>query len=316
MITGVSGSGKSTLVKDILFPAVKKHHGGYGEKAGRHGHLSGELRNISAIEYVDQNPIGRSSRSNPATYLKAFDDIRSLFASQKLAKLRGYKPGYFSFNIPGGRCDQCEGEGVIKVEMQFMADIHLKCDACNGNRFKDEVLEIKFDGKNISDILNMTVNQAITFFGESSISGNAGKKIIEKIKPLADVGLGYLHLGQPSNTLSGGEAQRVKLAYFLSKGAGESPTLFVFDEPTTGLHVHDISKLLISLNSLIEIGHSIVVVEHNSEIIKSADWVIDLGPDGGDNGGEIIFEGTPDDIVNCKESYTGKYLKAKILNHH
>jgi excinuclease ABC subunit A len=316
VITGVSGSGKSTLVKDILFPAVKKHHGGYGEKAGRHGHLSGELRNISAIEYVDQNPIGRSSRSNPATYLKAFDDIRSLFASQKLAKLRGYKPGYFSFNIPGGRCDQCEGEGVIKVEMQFMADIHLKCDACNGNRFKDEVLEIKFDGKNISDILNMTVNQAITFFGESSVSGNAGKKIIEKIKPLADVGLGYLHLGQPSNTLSGGEAQRVKLAYFLSKGAGESPTLFVFDEPTTGLHVHDISKLLISLNSLIEIGHSIVVVEHNSEIIKSADWVIDLGPDGGDNGGEIIFEGTPDDIVNCKESYTGKYLKAKILNHH
>ena len=314
VITGVSGSGKSTLVKDILFPAVKKQLGGYSEKAGRFGYMGGEMNNISSIEYVDQNPIGRSSRSNPATYLKAFDDIRTLFASQRLAKLRGYKPGYFSFNIPGGRCDQCEGEGVIKVEMQFMADIHLKCDSCNGQRFKDEVLEIKFHDKNISDILNMTVDQAIHFFGKSDISGNVGKKIIEKIKPLSDVGLGYLHLGQPSNTLSGGEAQRVKLAYFLSKGAGESPTLFVFDEPTTGLHIHDISKLLISLNSLIEIGHSIIIVEHNTEIIKSADWVIDLGPDAGDDGGEVIFEGTPEDIINCKQSHTGHYLKDKILN--
>lgn len=313
VITGVSGSGKSTLVKDILYPAVKKQLDGYSGKSGRFGYLTGGLNNISAIEYVDQNPIGRSSRSNPATYLKAFDDIRALFASQKLAKLRGYKPGYFSFNIPGGRCDQCEGEGVIKVEMQFMADIHLKCDACNGHRFKDEVLEIKYEGKNISDILNMTVDQAVSFFKESKISGNAGKKIIDKIMPLSDVGLGYLHLGQPSNTLSGGEAQRVKLAFFLSKGAVDSPTLFVFDEPTTGLHVHDISKLLISLNSLIEIGHSIIVIEHNTEIIKSADWVIDLGPDGGEKGGELVFEGTPEDIVNCKRSYTGKYLRDKVL---
>ncbi|HJN05490.1 MAG TPA: excinuclease ABC subunit UvrA [Bacteroidales bacterium] len=313
VITGVSGSGKSTLVKDILYPAIKKQLDGYSGKAGRFGYLSGELKNISAIEYVDQNPIGRSSRSNPVTYLKAFDDIRTLFASQKLAKLRGYKPGYFSFNVPGGRCDECEGEGVIKVEMQFMADIYLKCDSCNGHRYKDEVLEITYKGKNISDILNMTVEQALDFFEKSKELGNTGMKIINKIVPLSDVGLGYLHLGQPSNTLSGGEAQRVKLAYFLSKGNIDSPTLFVFDEPTTGLHVHDISKLLVSLNSLIEIGHSIIVIEHNSEIIKSADWIIDLGPDGGENGGKLIFEGTPDDIINCSKSYTGKYLRDKIL---
>ncbi len=312
VITGVSGSGKSTLVKDILYPAVKKQLDGYKGKAGRYGYLSGELKNISTIEYVDQNPIGRSSRSNPVTYLKAFDDIRALFASQKLAKLRGYKPGYFSFNVPGGRCDECEGEGVIKVEMQFMADIYLKCDSCNGHRFKEEVLEIKYKDKNISDILNLTVEQALKFFGKSNDPSNSEKKIISKIIPLSDVGLGYLHLGQPSNTLSGGEAQRVKLAYFLSKGENDSPTLFVFDEPTTGLHVHDISKLLISLNSLIEIGHSVIVIEHNAEIIKSADWLIDLGPDGGENGGSVIFEGTPEDIIKCKKSYTGKYLKDKI----
>ena len=314
VITGVSGSGKSTLVKDILYPAIKRQLDGYSGKAGRYGHLTGELRNISTIEYVDQNPIGRSSRSNPVTYLKAFDDIRALFASQKLAQLRGYKPGFFSFNVPGGRCDECEGEGVIKVEMQFMADIYLKCDSCNGHRFKAEVLEIKYKNKNISDILNLTVEQALKFFDEPDESGNVGKKIIYKIIPLSDVGLGYLHLGQPSNTLSGGEAQRVKLAYFLSKGENDSPTLFVFDEPTTGLHVHDISKLLISLNSLIEIGHSVIVVEHNSEIIKSADWIIDLGPDGGEKGGRVIFEGTPDDIIKCKDSFTGKYLKEKILS--
>ncbi|MFK5856947.1 MAG: excinuclease ABC subunit UvrA [Bacteroidota bacterium] len=314
LITGVSGSGKSTLVKDILYPAVKRQIDGYGEKIGRFGHLSGELRNISSIEYIDQNPIGRSSRSNPATYLKAFDDIRTLFASQKLSKLRGYKPGNFSFNIPGGRCDECEGEGVIKVEMQFMADIFLKCDSCNGHRFKDEVLEIKYENKNISDILDMTVNQAINFFSYSKEYGSIAKRIIDKITPLSDVGLGYLHLGQPSNTLSGGEAQRVKLAYFLSKGVAESPTLFVFDEPTTGLHIHDIGKLLVSLNSLIEIGHSVIVVEHNIEIIKSADWIIDLGPDGGDNGGNIVFEGLPEDMIDCKESYTGQYLREKILN--
>ena len=315
LITGVSGSGKSTLVKDILYPAMKRQIDGYGEKAVGTGHIASVVKNISSIEYIDQNPIGRSSRSNPATYLKAFDDIRALFASQKLAKLRGYKPGIFSFNIPGGRCDECEGEGVIKVEMQFMADIYLKCDSCNGNRFKDEVLEIKYEGKSISDILDLTVNQAIKFFSSHQDSGNIAKRIIDKITPLSDVGLGYLHLGQPSNTLSGGEAQRIKLAYFLSKGISESPTLFVFDEPSTGLHVHDIGKLLISLNSLIEIGHSVIVIEHNTEIIKSADWIIDLGPDGGDNGGSIIFEGLPEDIIKCKESYTGKYLQSKILEN-
>jgi len=314
VITGVSGSGKSTLIKDILFPAIKRRLDGNVGKIGRFGSIQGELNNIKAIEYVDQNPIGRSSRSNPATYLKAFDDIRSLFAVQKLAKLRGFKPGYFSFNVPGGRCDQCEGEGVIKVEMQFMADIYLQCDSCNGHRFKDEVLDIKYNGKNISDILDMTVGQAIEFFKNADSNGATCKKIIQKIKPLSDVGLGYLRMGQPSNTLSGGEAQRVKLAFFLSKGENDLTTLFVFDEPTTGLHIHDISKLLISFNSLIEIGHSVVVIEHNAEIIKSADWLIDLGPDGGDGGGELIFEGTPENIVNCKKSYTGKHLKSKITN--
>ena len=312
VITGVSGSGKSTLVKDILYPSVKRYLDGYTEKAGRHGFVTGELDRISAVEYVNQNPIGRSSRSNPATYLKAFDDIRSLFSSQKLAKLRGFKPGYFSFNVPGGRCDQCEGEGVTKVEMQFMADIYLKCDSCNGTRFKNEVLDIKFNGLNISDILELTIDQALEFFNKVESKTSTIRKIIEKIKPLSDVGLGYLRMGQSSNTLSGGEAQRVKLAYFLSKGSSDSPTLFVFDEPTTGLHVHDISKLLHSLNSLIEIGHSVIVIEHNTEVIKAADWIIDLGPEGGDEGGKLVFEGLPEDIVSCKKSYTGKYLKDKL----
>ncbi len=313
VITGVSGSGKSTLVKDILYPAVKLKLDGNRDTGSSYGQIMGEILNYSSIEYVDQNPIGRSSRSNPVTYLKAFDDIRTLFAAQKLAKLRGYKPGNFSFNVPGGRCDECEGEGVIKVEMQFMADIYLKCDACNGQRFKEEVLEIKYENKNISDVLNMTVNQAISFFNKSNNFTNITKRVVEKIIPLQDVGLGYLHLGQPSNTLSGGEAQRVKLAFFLSKGVTESATLFVFDEPTTGLHVHDISKLLISLNSLIEIGHSVIVIEHNTDVIKSADWIIDLGPDGGDNGGYVIFEGTPEDIINCSASLTGKYLKPSMM---
>lgn len=312
VITGVSGSGKSTLIKDILYPGIKRNTEGFNGKPSTIGDIGGEIHNIGSVEYVDQNPIGRSSRSNPATYLKAFDDIRNLFASQKLSKLRGLKPGYFSFNVPGGRCEQCEGEGVNKVEMQFMADIYLLCDECHGHRFKDEVLDIKYNGKNISDILNMTINQAIEFFGDSKPNSTL-KKIIEKIQPLADVGLGYLRMGQPSNTLSGGEAQRVKLAFFLSKGKTEQPTLMIFDEPTTGLHVHDISKLLHSLNSLIEIGHSVIVIEHNSEIIKCADWIIDLGPDGGDRGGEVVFEGTPEDIIFCKDSYTGKYLKNKII---
>lgn len=312
VITGVSGSGKSTLVKDILFPAIKKHLGGYSDKTGSFSHLGGDVNRISTIEYVDQNPIGRSSRSNPATYLKAFDEIRGLFAQQSLAKLRGYKPGYFSFNVPGGRCDQCEGEGVIKVEMQFMADIFLKCEACAGNRFKEEVLEVKYHEMNIANILDMTVDHALEFFKGDGKPHAVEQKIIEKIQPLADVGLGYLRMGQSSNTLSGGEAQRVKLASFLSKGTTNTPTLFVFDEPTTGLHIHDISKLLISLNALIEIGHSIVVIEHNGEVIKSADWVIDLGPEGGDQGGELLFAGLPEDLVKCERSYTGKYLKGKL----
>ncbi|MDP2723287.1 MAG: excinuclease ABC subunit UvrA [Bacteroidales bacterium] len=312
VITGVSGSGKSTLVKDILFPAIKKQLGGYGDKTGSFSHLGGDVNRISTIEYVDQNPIGRSSRSNPATYLKAFDEIRGLFAQQSLAKVRNYKPGYFSFNVPGGRCDQCEGEGVIKVEMQFMADIYLKCDACGGKRFKEEVLEVKYQNMHIADVLDMTVDHAIEFFKGKGKTPVAERKIIERIQPLADVGLGYLRLGQSSNTLSGGEAQRVKLASFLAKGATNTPTLFVFDEPTTGLHIHDISKLLISLNALIEIGHSIVVIEHNGEVIKSADWVIDLGPEGGDQGGELLFAGVPEDLINCERSYTGKYLKGKL----
>ncbi len=308
LITGVSGSGKSTLVRDIVYPALKRKFGGYADKSGKFSALEGDINSLGAVEYVDQNPIGRSSRSNPATYLKAFDEIRQLFANLPLAKQRRYKPGYFSFNISGGRCDNCDGEGEVKVEMQFMADIHLRCDDCHGKRYKDEVLEIKYKGKNIADILDMTINNAIEFFGGGKDLSLNEKKIVEKIKPLQEVGLGYLRMGQSSNTLSGGEAQRVKLAYFLSKGSVNTPTLFIFDEPSTGLHIHDISKLLKSMNALIEIGHSVLVIEHNNEIIKSADWIIDLGPEGGDKGGEIIFEGTPEDIGKCKNSFTGQFL--------
>jgi excinuclease ABC subunit A len=309
VVCGVSGSGKSTLVRDIVYPALKREFGGYGDKTGKFGTIEGDISSIGAVEYVDQNPIGRSSRSNPATYLKAFDDIRQLFAGQALARLRYYKPGFFSFNVPGGRCDECDGEGVVKIEMQFMADIHLNCEHCNGTRYKPEVLEVKYRGKNISDILEMTVLQALDFFAKAEKNTGIEKKIIEKIKPLEEVGLGYLRLGQASNTLSGGEAQRIKLAYFLSKGAVNTPTLFIFDEPTTGLHIHDISKLLKSMNALIEIGHSVIVIEHNGEIIKSADWLIDLGPGGGDKGGEIVFTGTPEEIIKCERSFTGHYLK-------
>jgi excinuclease ABC subunit A len=312
VVTGVSGSGKSTLVRDILYTSIKRQLGAEVNSESHISTLEGELNRIKAVEYIDQNPIGRSSRSNPATYLKAFDDIRQLFANQSLAKLRAYKPGYFSFNVPGGRCEQCEGEGVIKVEMQFMADIFLKCESCHGQRFKDEVLEIKYKDKTISNILDLTVDQAIEFFSLENKNNTIEKRIVSKIQPLQDTGLGYLKLGQSSNTLSGGEAQRIKLASFLSKGENTSPTLFIFDEPTTGLHIHDISHLLNSLNALIENGHSVVVIEHNVEVIKSADWVIDLGPEGGDKGGKIVFEGTPDDLVNCKESYTGQFLKHKI----
>jgi excinuclease ABC subunit A len=312
VITGVSGSGKSTLVRDILYPALKKEFGGIIDKSGKFGMLEGEINRIGEIEYIDQNPIGRSSRSNPATYLKAYDDIRQLYANQPLAKLRGYKAGNFSFNIPGGRCEQCEGEGLIKVEMQFMADIHLTCDVCHGKRFKEDLLEVKYRDQSITDILEMTVTQAIEFFQSAKKQTSTEKKIVEKIKPLEEVGLGYLRLGQPSNTLSGGEAQRIKLAFFLSKGSNGTSTMFIFDEPTTGLHVHDISKLLKSFNALIEIGHTIIVIEHNTEIIKSADWLIDLGPEGGDAGGHVVFEGIPENLVKCKNSYTGKYLIRKL----
>ena len=309
VVTGVSGSGKSTLVKDILFPALRRHLGENAEKCGSFNALEGSLSQIQAVEFIDQNPIGKSSRSNPVTYLKAYDEIRALYADQKLAKLRGIKPAYFSFNMPGGRCDNCEGEGVTKIEMQFMADLYLPCEVCHGTRFKEEVLEIKYDGKDISDILNMSVNQAIEFFSTSSDRNNPTVgRIINRLKPLQDVGLGYLKLGQQSNTLSGGEAQRVKLASFLVKGSVEKPTMFIFDEPTTGLHFHDVSKLLDSFQALINNGHTLIVIEHNLDVISSADWIIDLGPEGGNEGGQIVFEGTPEDLKTCKESYTAKAL--------
>lgn len=308
VVTGVSGSGKTTLVKNILYTALKKIYGGYGDKTGKFDKLDGDIKSISNIELVDQNPIGKSSRSNPVTYVKAYDEIRDLFASQQLSMLRGYKPGYFSFNIPGGRCEECEGAGEVTIEMQFMADIKLVCDSCKGKRFKDEVLDVTYHKKNISEILDLTVDEALEFF-YSNEKATHEKRITAKLKPLADVGLGYIRLGQPSSTLSGGEAQRVKLAYFLSKGIAELPTMFVFDEPTTGLHFHDIHKLLYAFSALIKNGHTIIIVEHNGEIIKSADWVIDLGPEGGEKGGELVFAGTPEDLIKCKDSYTGKYLK-------
>lgn len=313
VITGVSGSGKSTLVKNILYPAMKRQLGDNVERCGSFGALEGNLNLIQAVEFVDQNPIGKSSRSNPVTYLKAFDEIRQLFADQKLAKLRGVKPSFFSFNVPGGRCDECEGEGVTKIEMQFMADVYLPCESCHGARYKEEVLEIKYDGKNISDILEMSIDEAITFFAESSEKNTpVVGRILSRLKPLQEVGLGYLKLGQSSSSLSGGEAQRVKLAYFLIKGQVEKPTLFIFDEPTTGLHFHDVNKLLESFNALILNGHSIIIIEHNLDVIKSADWVIDLGPEGGNKGGNIVFEGTPEDLAKCKKSYTGQALKEKF----
>jgi excinuclease ABC subunit A len=308
VITGVSGSGKSTLVKDVLYPALKKAHGGFSGRAGKLNKLNGDINRIGAVEMIDQNPIGRSSRSNPATYLKAFDEIRGLFAQEQLAKMRGYKPGYFSFNIPGGRCEECEGEGVVKIEMQFMADIYLQCEACGGSRFKNEVLDVKVNGMDISQVLDLTINQAIDFFGSTEKPGTLHKKIISKLQPLQDVGLGYLKLGQASSTLSGGEAQRIKLAFFLSKGEHEAPTMFIFDEPTTGLHFHDINNLIKALNALIEKGHTVIVIEHNLEVIKCADWIIDLGPEGGDDGGHVVFGGTPEDLLKEKKSHTAKYL--------
>ena len=307
VITGVSGSGKSTLIKKILFPAMQKKLDNAGEKAGQFSEITGSFSHIKHIEYVDQNPIGRSSRSNPVTYIKAYDDIRDLYAKEKLSKVRGYQAKHFSFNVDGGRCETCKGEGTINVEMVFMADVQLHCETCNGKRFKKEVLEVAFEGKNIHDILTMTIDDAIAFFAKHNQN-----KINQKLQPLQDVGLGYVQLGQSSSTLSGGEAQRIKLASFLVKGATKDKALFVFDEPTTGLHFHDIKKLLASFDALIEKGHSIIVIEHNLDLIKCADWVIDLGPEGGENGGKLLGVGTPEDLVKIKKSSTATYLKEKL----
>ncbi|HRG59795.1 MAG TPA: excinuclease ABC subunit UvrA [Bacteroidia bacterium] len=312
VVTGVSGSGKTSLVKKILYPSLKKMFEGYSEQTGVFDKIEGSIKLVEAIEMIDQNPIGKSSRSNPATYVKAYDEIRALYAEQALAKTRGYKPSTFSFNVEGGRCDMCLGEGTVNIEMQFMADIELVCENCNGKRFKQDVLEVTFQNKNISELLEMTIDDAISFFEEGLRPGNTEKKIAARLKPLSDVGLGYVQLGQSSSTLSGGEAQRIKLATFLIKGATEKKTLFIFDEPTTGLHFHDIKKLLYAFNALVEQGHSLIIVEHNLEVIKCADWIIDMGPEGGEAGGNVVFEGTPEDLIKNKNSYTGKYLKEKL----
>ncbi len=301
VVTGVSGSGKTTLVKHTLYPALQRYFGAGLDKPGAYRALSGDMKMISQVEMIDQNPIGKSSRSNPVTYIKAYDDIRNLFAGRKLAKMRGYQPKHFSFNVDGGRCDTCKGDGEIVVEMQFLADVHLVCDSCKGKRFRDEVLEVTYREKNISDILDMSVDEAIQFFADE-------KSIAHKLKPLSDVGLGYIKLGQSSNTLSGGEAQRVKLASFLGHGNTKGKVLFIFDEPTTGLHFHDINKLLRSFNALIEQGHSIIVIEHNTDVIKNADWIIDIGPEGGEGGGYLLYSGAPEGLKKVKESYTGRYV--------
>lgn len=305
-VTGVSGSGKSSLIKGILYPALKRHLDEVADAPGEYTALEGDWTAIKHVEFVDQNPIGKSTRSNPATYVKAYDAIRQLFAEQPLAKQMGFSPQYFSFNTEGGRCEECKGAGVISVEMQFMADLVLECEACHGQRFKHDILEVRFHEKNINDVLNMTVSEAITFFGEYK-----QQAIVNRLKPLEDVGLGYIKLGQNSSTLSGGENQRVKLAYFIGQERQE-PTLFIFDEPTTGLHFHDIQRLLDAFKALIERGHTILVIEHNLDVIKCADYVIDIGPDGGDKGGNLVFAGTPEALIECKTSITGRYLKEKI----
>lgn len=303
VVTGVSGSGKSSLIKGTLYPALKRHLDETADLPGEYNELKGDWESIKHVEFVDQNPIGKSSRSNPATYVKAYDAIRQLFAEQPLAKQMGFSPQYFSFNADGGRCEECKGAGVITVEMQFMADLVLECDACHGQRFKQDILSVMVDGKNINDILNLTVSEAIEFFTQ-----HKQKSVVNKLKPLEDVGLGYIKLGQSSSTLSGGESQRVKLAYFIGLEKQE-PTMFIFDEPTTGLHINDIKKLLAAFDALIARGHSILVIEHNLEVAKCADYIIDLGPEGGDKGGKLVFQGTPEDLVKSKESITGKYLK-------
>lgn len=304
-VSGVSGSGKTTLIKQILYPALNVLYGGYGTKPGAHKELKGDINSLQHVEIVDQNPIGKSSRSNPVTYVKAYDGIRDLYASQHASKIKGFQPRHFSFNVEGGRCEVCKGEGEVIVEMQFLADVHLECEECKGKRFKDEVLEVTYQNKNIFEVLEMTIDEALGFFEDQ-------KSICEMLQPLADVGLGYVKLGQSSSSLSGGEAQRVKLAYFLGKGNTEGRSLFIFDEPTTGLHFHDIKKLLKSFHALIDKGHSVLVIEHNIEVLKSADWLIDLGPEGGDAGGYLLYQGVPEGVVKVEESYTGKFLKGKL----
>jgi len=309
-VTGVSGSGKSTLVHDILYRALAVRLGAGGQKPGQFKSLNGDISSIKAVEMVDQNPIGKSSRSNPVTYLKAYDEIRRLYSELQASVQNNFKASHFSFNVDGGRCEECQGEGVIRVEMQFMADVELTCEVCKGKRFKKEVLEVKYHGASIHDMLEMTIDDAISFF--SLHKGKTELRIIDKLRPLSDVGLGYIKMGQSSSTLSGGESQRVKLAYYLSQESGSGHMLFIFDEPTTGLHFNDIKKLLRSLNALVENGHTVIIIEHNLEMIKCADWIIDLGPDGGDSGGSAVFEGRPEDLIKCAKSYTGKWLKEKI----
>lgn len=309
VVTGVSGSGKSTLVHEILYKGVLRALGEAGDSPGTHRAITGDIRDVTGIEFVDQNPIGTSSRSNPATYLKAYDEIRKLFSEQQLAKQMGYTPAYFSFNTDGGRCEECQGEGTITIPMQFMADIKVECDCCHGKRFKQEVLDVEYRGKNIHDVLDMTVNQAIEFFSE--VNGTDEKRIVKRLKPLQDVGLGYIKLGLSSSTLSGGENQRVKLAWFIAQEKQQG-TIFIFDEPTTGLHFNDISVLMKSLNRLVDKGNTVIIIEHNMDVVKCADWVIDIGPEGGEAGGNVVATGTPEQIAECTESYTGQYLKPKL----
>ncbi|MFV0506091.1 MAG: excinuclease ABC subunit UvrA [Bacteroidales bacterium] len=309
VVTGVSGSGKSTLVSRTFYPALARLFGIYEEKTGQHVSLEGDIDLISGVEFVDQNPIGRSSRSNPVTYLKAYDEIRKLYSNQKISKQYGFTPGTFSFNTEGGRCEECQGDGTITIGMQFMADVKLECESCKGQRFKDDVLEVKYKGANISDLLGMTIDEALAFFDGDE--NRIAKRIVKKLRPLKDVGLGYIKMGQASSTLSGGESQRVKLAFFLSNER-HSPTMYIFDEPTTGLHFHDIKQLLWSFNALIERGHTVLVIEHNLDVVKLADWVIDIGPEGGERGGELVFAGTPEDMIKCEKSYTAQYLKEKL----
>jgi excinuclease ABC subunit A len=312
-VTGVSGSGKSSLVSDILYKVLSDRINGTNLKPGQHGEIAGDISVLTGIELVDQNPIGRSSRSNPVTYLKAYDEIRKLYSELQASVQNNFKASHFSFNIEGGRCEECQGEGIIRVEMQFMADVELTCESCKGMRFKKDILDVRYHEKNIYDMLEMTIDEAIEFF--NSHPGKTEKRIIEKLMPLSDVGLGYIKMGQSSSTLSGGESQRVKLAYFLGQERTGGNILFIFDEPTTGLHFHDINKLLKSINALVDHGHSVILIEHNQEVIKSSDWVIDLGPEGGENGGLVVFEGKPEDLAKCKESYTGKYLAPKLVKH-